>query len=69
MRVMGILECGQTRSDWLAEHGEMADPFPPFLRRADSSLSFRVYKAHRDELPASANECDAWLVTGSPSSV
>jgi GMP synthase-like glutamine amidotransferase len=69
MRVIGILECGQTRSDWLAEHGEMADPFPPFLTRVDPSLRFRVYKAHRKELPGRANECDAWVVTGSPNSV
>lgn len=47
----------------------MGDPFPPFLSRADSSLRFRIYKAHRGELPAKADECDAWLVTGSPSSV
>jgi GMP synthase-like glutamine amidotransferase len=69
MYVIGILECGQTRSDWLEEHGEMADPFPPFLTRADPSLSFRVYKAHRDELPRQVDECDAWLITGSPNSV
>lgn len=69
MTTIGILECGQTRSDWIAQHGEMADPFPPFLRRADPSLQFVVYKAHRDELPASARDCDAWLVTGSPHSV
>jgi GMP synthase-like glutamine amidotransferase len=69
MRVIGILECGQTRSDWLAEHGEMADPFPPFLTRVDPSLSFRIYKAHKDELPGKTDECDAWLLTGSPNSV
>lgn len=69
MTVIGILECGQTPADWIAEHGEMADPFPPFLRRADPALAFRVYKAHRHQLPASADECDAWLVTGSPHSV
>lgn len=69
MSVIGILECGQTRSDWIEEHGEMADPFPPFLTRADPSLSFKVYKAHREELPGQAHECDAWLVTGSPHSV
>jgi GMP synthase-like glutamine amidotransferase len=69
MHVIGILECGQTRSDWLAEHGEIADPFPPFLTRADPTLTFRVYKAHKDELPRHADECDAWLVTGSPNSV
>lgn len=69
MAVIGILECGQTPADWIAEHGEMADPFPPFLQRADPSLNFKVYKAHRNELPASPDECDAWLVTGSPHSV
>ncbi len=69
MRVIGILECGQTRSDWLAEHGEMADPFPPFLTRVDPSLSFRIYKAHRDQVPEQVAECDAWLLTGSPNSV
>jgi GMP synthase-like glutamine amidotransferase len=47
----------------------MADPFIPFLRTADSTTSFGVYKAHRDELPIRADECDAWLVTGSPKSV
>ena len=69
MTVIGILECGQTRSDWIARHGEMADPFPPFLRRADPTLRFAVYKAHQHLLPASADACDAWLVTGSPHSV
>lgn len=69
MTLIGIIECGQTQSDWLAEYGEMADPFPPFLNRADPTLSFRVYKAHQGMLPAHANECDAWLITGSPSSV
>lgn len=69
MTVIGILECGQTRSDWLEEHGEMADPFPPFLRRADPTVTFKVYKAHKNELPARPDECDAWLITGSPLSV
>lgn len=69
MAVIGILECGQNRSDWLEEHGEMADPFPPFLRRADPAVGFEIYKAHRNELPRRPDECDAWLVTGSPLSV
>lgn len=67
--LIGILECGQTSPDWIEEHGEMAAPFPPFLRSADAALNFRVYKAHRNELPAQADECDAWLITGSPASV
>ncbi|GAA6140967.1 type 1 glutamine amidotransferase [Hydrogenophaga sp. 5NK40-0174] len=67
--LIGILECGQTSPDWIEEHGEMAAPFPPFLRTADASLDFTVYKAHRHELPAHPEGCDAWLITGSPSSV
>jgi GMP synthase-like glutamine amidotransferase len=67
--LIGILECGQTAPDWIEEHGEMAAPFPPFLRSADAALDFRVYKAHRNELPERVDECDAWLVTGSPASV
>jgi GMP synthase-like glutamine amidotransferase len=35
----------------------------------DPSLRFRIYKAHLNELPGQAGECDAWLVTGSPNSV
>jgi GMP synthase-like glutamine amidotransferase len=69
MTQIGIFECGQTQSDWLQEHGEMADPFPPFLRQVDPSLVFKIYKAHRGEFPQRADECDAWLITGSPSSV
>lgn len=67
--LIGILECGQTSQDWIEAHGEMAAPFPPFLHGADAALEFRVYKAHRNQLPAQADECDAWLVTGSPVSV
>jgi len=32
-------------------------------------FSFRYYAAHRGELPSGANECDAWLSTGSKYSV
>ena len=38
--LIGILECGQTSPDWIEEHGEMAAPFPPFLRSADDALDF-----------------------------
>lgn len=68
MRI-GIIECGQTPAGWIAQHGEMADPFPPFLRRAEPSLEFQVYRAHRGHLPDGPEDCDAWLVTGSPHSV
>jgi len=67
--LVGILECGQTRGDWLEEYGEMAAPFPPFLHRVDPFVAFAIYRAHKNEIPERPEACDAWLVTGSPLSV
>ncbi|KUI98601.1 glutamine amidotransferase-related protein [Vibrio sp. MEBiC08052] len=69
MTVIGILECGQTDPDWIEEHGEMADPFPRFLGQVSKALTYKIYKAHIHQLPKQADECDAWLITGSPLSV
>lgn len=69
MTIIGILECGQTAPDWIEEHGEMADPFPRFLNQVTSELTYKVYKAHIGQIPQHADECDAWLITGSPLSV
>lgn len=67
--MIGIIECGKNRSEWLPEHGDFADWFPPFLDRANAKQSFTVYKAHQGDVPRSASACDAWLLTGSPLSV
>jgi len=39
-----------------------------FLKLADSDLRVRTYDATKGELPASVDECDAYVITGSPSS-
>ena len=69
MTVIGVLECGQTDPDWIEEHGEMADPFPRFLGQVSKDLTYKIYKAHINQLPKQPDECDAWLITGSPLSV
>jgi len=51
------------------EHGDFADWFQPFLRKADLSLTFQVYHAHQGNLPQTVPECDCWLITGSAASV
>lgn len=67
---IGILACGTNRAQWLDAHGDFADWFKPFLlNAADRQVSFKVYRAHLDELPNDADEADAWLITGSPVSV
>ncbi len=67
--MIGIIECGKNRSEWLSEHGDFADWFPPFLQHAYAAEAFAVYKAHQGDIPKSADACDAWLLTGSPLSV
>ena len=67
--IVGILECWTNKLEWLEEHGDFADWFPPFLRKADPSLSFKIYHAHLGDIPAEPRECDAWLITGSGASV
>ena len=66
--IIGILECWTNRPEWM-EHGDFADWFRPFLRKADPSLTFRVYHAHKGDLPQTVLECDGWLITGSAASV
>ena len=66
--IIGILECWTNRPEWM-EHGDFADWFQPFLRKADPSLGFRVYHAHQGDLPQTVSECDGWLITGSAASV
>lgn len=68
MTVIGILECGHNKPEWISDHGGFADWFPPFLQSADPNLQFRVWKAIDGSLPASPDLCDAWLLTGSPAS-
>jgi len=69
MTEIGILTCGQNDPAWLADHGDFADWFISFLRCADTTLSFRTFRAHENDLPAMADTCDAWLVTGSVAGV
>lgn len=68
MTTIGILECGRNKPEWIAEHGGFADWFPPLLHMADADLAFRVWRVIDGELPAEPDECDAWLLTGSPAS-
>ncbi len=68
MTVIGILECGRNKSEWLSEHGGFADWFPALLHPVDPSLRFEVWRADQGELPGRPDMCDAWLLTGSPAS-
>jgi len=66
MTVIGILECGRNKSEWIPDHGGFGDWFPPLLQPLDPALRFAVWRADLGELPDGPDACDAWLLTGSP---
>ena len=67
---LGILEAGDNRADLIAEHGTYSDWFEDLLSTgSDRHFTYRRYPTHAGALPASAQECDGYLMTGSRFSV
>lgn len=67
---IGLFEAGSYAPDFIREHGAPSDWFKRFFGPiSNDGLAFRVYRAFEDELPASVDECDGYLITGSPASV
>ena len=67
--ILGILKTDEVRPQWVARFGEYPDMFIELLRQADPELEFRVYDVEQGEYPADLDEVDAYLITGSKSSV
>lgn len=66
---LGILKTDQVRPEWVPDYGEYPDMFMKLLGQVDPSLEFRVYDVEQGEYPAVIDEVDAYLITGSKSSV
>lgn len=66
---LGILKTDAVRPEWVPEFGEYPDMFMALLGEADPELEFRVYDVEEGEYPADMDEVDAYLITGSKSSV
>jgi GMP synthase-like glutamine amidotransferase len=66
---LGILKTDEVRPEFLNEFGEYPDMFTSLLAAADASLEFAVYDVEHGQYPASIDEVDAYLITGSKSSV
>ncbi|MEM7438010.1 MAG: type 1 glutamine amidotransferase [Pseudomonadota bacterium] len=62
MRI-GILQTGPVPEELVPQVGQYGDIFQRFL--AGHGFDFRVYDVNAMEIPASANACDGWLITGS----
>ena len=66
---LGILKTDAVRPEWVPEFGEYPDMFMALLEQADPDLQFSVYDVEQGEYPADIDEVDAYLITGSKSSV
>jgi len=60
---IGILVCGHSPDDIRADLGDYDSMFVDLF--AGHGLSFRSYAVVDGEFPASVDECDGWLITGS----
>lgn len=66
---LGILKTDTVRPEWVPEFGEYPDMFAALLKRADPTLEFVTYDVEAGQFPNSIDEVDAYLITGSKSSV
>ncbi len=66
---LGILKTDAVRPEWVPDHGEYPDMFMRLLGAQDPALEYRVYDVEQGIFPADIDEVDAFLITGSKSSV
>lgn len=66
---LGILKTDAVRPEWVPEFGEYPDMFIGLLGRLDPNLEFEVYDVEEGVFPDDIDAVDAYLITGSKSSV
>ena len=66
---IGILATGITPDDLFGEFGSYADMFKRLFKQAGYAFDYATYDVRDDHFPASATECDGWIVTGSKANV
>lgn len=62
---IGILETGEVAAELVGRHGDYPAMFAALLGALDPSLEFATVRVVAGEMPASPDQADAWLVTGS----
>ncbi len=66
---LGILKTDTVRPEWVPEFGEYPDMFVALLGELDPGMEFAVYDVENGQYPADIDEVEAYLITGSKSSV
>lgn len=62
---IGILEAETLSPEVVERFGSYGDMFTRLLQPVSSAFTFRYYAAEEGQLPATTDECDAYIVTGS----
>jgi GMP synthase-like glutamine amidotransferase len=66
---IGVLECDHVADRYRAIAGDYGDMFTTMVATADPLAEVAVFDARAGSLPATPDECDGWLCTGSSASV
>jgi GMP synthase-like glutamine amidotransferase len=66
---LGILRTDTVRPEWAVDFGQYPDMFVSLLSRADPGMEFVAYDVEGGQYPDDIDEVDAYLITGSKSSV
>lgn len=66
---LGILKTDAVRPEWVPEFGEYPDMFIALLGKVAPDLEFVTYDVEQGKYPEDIDEVDAYLITGSKSSV
>ena len=69
MKTLGLLETDTLYTDLVADYRSYGTMFRRFFDSLGIHFEYRFYQVQQGELPASADECDAWLITGSKAGV
>lgn len=69
MMRLGVLQCDSVRTELQPQFGDYPDMFRSLLTTESVQPEFAVYDLTAAQFPASLDECDAWLFTGSKWSV
>ncbi|MBV1932123.1 MAG: GMP synthase [Porticoccaceae bacterium] len=69
MTTLGLLEADTLYDDLIPDYGSYGQMFVTFFDHLDGGLQYRYYQIKQGELPKTANECDAYLITGSKAGV
>lgn len=62
---IGLLQCDDVAESLIGRHGNYPDMIEAWLKGADPNVQMRRWACHQGQLPASIDDADAWITTGS----